>query len=293
MAKREEGQDVIIVGAKPHPLRDAYHFMLGIPWWGVLLVIAGSYLAINVLFALAYLACGGLEGARPGVFRDAFYFSVQTMGTVGYGAIYPKSDAANTLVVAESVVGLISTALATGIVFARFSIAQSMIVFSRKACIAPMDGVSTLNFRIGNDRPSTIFEAQIRVVVFKTERTAEGVFFYRMYDLELVRDRTPTLSRSWNVLHHITESSPLFGVTPEICRAQEVELAVSVVGTDDTSLQPVHARHRYQCEDLVWGARPADVLSETPDDKLVLDLTRFHDVVATAPTAAIPKRAQG
>jgi inward rectifier potassium channel len=290
MARQAANQqsDVVVVGAKAHPLRDAYHLVLTVPWWGVLLAISGSFLVLNLLFALGYAATGGVVGAREGSFRDVFYFSVQTMGTVGYGAMYPKSDAANVLMVAESVVGLIMTALATGVVFARFSQSSGRLVFSERATIAPMDGVPTLNFRIGNDRSNTIFEAQIRVVAFRTERTAEGVLFYRMYDLVLVRERTPALARSWNVLHVIDDKSPLFGATPSSCGADEVEIAVSVVGTDDTSLQPVHARHRYLAKDIVWGARPADVLSERPDGVIVLDLRRFHDVVPTEPTESFP-----
>jgi inward rectifier potassium channel len=284
----EAQSEVVVVGATPHPLRDAYHLLLRIPWWGVLLVIGGSFLLLNVLFALGYVATGGLHGAHPGSFRDAFFFSVQTMGTIGYGAMYPETDAANVLVVMESVAGLIVTALATGIVFARFSQSIGMLVFSEKACIAPMDGKPTLNFRIGNDRANTIFEATVRIVAFRTERTKEGVLMYRMYDLALVRDRTPALARSWNVLHVIDENSPLWQMTPESCDKDEVELAISVVGTDDTSLQPVHGRHRYLAKDIAWGARPADILSEKPDGTIQLDLRRFHEVIPTEPTEAFP-----
>ncbi len=277
-----------MVGAKPHPLRDAYHLLLRIPWWGLLSVIAGAFPILNVLFAALYFETGGIAGARDGSFRDAFFFSVQTMGTIGYGAMYPKSDAANWLVVAESVAGLIMTALATGLVFARFSQSTGMLVFAEKATISPMDGLPTLGFRIGNDRSNTIFEATVRVVAFRTERTKEGVLFYRMYDLPLVRERTPALARSWNVLHVIDDRSPLWNMTPESCHADEVELVVSVVGTDDTSLQPVHGRHRYVTRDIVWGARPADILTEKPDGTIQLDLRRFHDVVQTDPTPEFP-----
>jgi inward rectifier potassium channel len=281
-------QDVTIVNARAHPLRDAYHLVLRMPWWAVLLSIAGTFLALNALFALAYVFTGGISGAAPHSFRDAFFFSVQTMGTIGYGAMYPASTAAHVLVVAESVVGLIMTALATGIVFARFSQTTGQLVFSRYACISPMNGVPTLSFRIGNDRASTIFEAQVRVAVIRTERTAEGVLFYRLYDVILARDRSPALSRSWTVMHAIDDKSPLFCLSPEGCDAQELELAVSVVGTDDTSLQPVHARHRYLTSDILWGSRLADVLSELPDGRLQLDVARFHEVLPTAPTKDFP-----
>lgn len=288
MAGSSEDPDVVVVGAKAHPLRDAYHLLLRMHWPGVLAIIAGTFLLVNLCFAFAYLWVGGVNGARPGSLADAFFFSVQTMGTIGYGAMYPTSTAAHVLVVSESVVGLIATALATGIVFTRFSMSSSVIVFSKQVGISPMDGIPTLMFRIGNDRAGGVVEATVRVVAIKTERTKEGMTFYRMYDLPLTRERSPLLSRSWAVMHRIESGSPLYGTTPDSCVLAEVELAVSVVGTDDTSLQPVHARHRYYAKDLVWGARLADVLRERDDGKLELDVRRFDDLTPTEPSESFP-----
>jgi inward rectifier potassium channel len=279
---------IVVVGTTSHPLRDAYHSLLRMRWPGVLLTIALLMLVANAVFAFGYTMTGGIAGARDGSFWDAYFFSVQTMGTVGYGAMSPVSTAANVLVVAESVVSVILTALATGIVFARFSQTTSELVFTSKACISPMDGIPTLMLRVGNDRQSTIFEATIRVIMTRTETTKEGVVFYRMLDLQLTRDRSLVLSRSWTVMHRIDETSPLYGLTPDACANQEVEITASVVGTDDTSLQPVHARCRYEAKDLVWGARPADVLSELPDGRLQLDVRRFDEIVPTQPIEAFP-----
>lgn len=192
MATQAESSEILVVGAQAHPLRDAYHLLLRMRWPGVLAIIAGSFLFLNLLFALAYRAVGGIQGARSGSLADAFYFSVQTMGTIGYGAMVPATPAAHALVVAESVVGLILTALATGIVFSRFSQPSDTLVFSKHATISPMDGVPTLAFRIGNDRGNGVVEATVRVVAVRTERTVEGVLFYRMYDLTLTRERSPS-----------------------------------------------------------------------------------------------------
>ncbi len=257
-------------------------------WSAVLGSIAVLFLGLNLIFACAYLVTGGVVGAQPGSLRDAFFFSVQTMGTIGYGAMYPASTAAQSVVVAESVVGLVTTALVTGIVFARFSQSTGQLVFSDKACISPMNGVPTLAFRVGNDRSSTVFEAHVRVSLIRTEKTTEGVTFYRLYDLVLSRDRSPALARSWTVMHPITEDSPLHGRSPEACTKEELELAVTVVGTDDTSLQPVHGRVQYLSSEIVWGARLADVLSELPDGRLRLDVRKFDDLVPTEPTETFP-----
>jgi inward rectifier potassium channel len=245
-------------------------------------------LTLNALFAALYVHLGGIYGAQPGSFRDAFFFSVQTMGTIGYGSMYPTATPANLVMVAESVVGLIFAALATGIVFARFSRTTGELVFSHNAVISPMDGVPTLAFRVGNDRSSTIFEARVTAAIIRTERTLEGVLFYRMYDLDLVRAHSQALQRSFTVMHRITEKSPFFGATPESCAKSEVELSVAVVGTDETSLQPVHARWRYDTRDILWGARFADVLHERSDGKIELDVRKFHDTVPTKPTETFP-----
>lgn len=281
--------EVRIVGAERMPFRDFYHAFLRAPWWVALGAIVGAYLGLNVIFALAYTMSHGVANARPGSFEDAFYFSVQTMGTIGYGSMYPATPLANELVVIESVTGLIVTAVATGLVFSKFSQPTARIVFASSAAIGPMEGVPTLMLRVGNQRGNQIIEAVIRVALTRTERTKEGMVFYRMIDLTLTRERSPALSRSWTVLHPITESSPLYRQTPESLKASEIELFVTVVGIDDTSHQPVHARHRYTDEAIVWGARHADVLSEDPEGEgLILDVKKFHDLVPTAPVDGFP-----
>jgi inward rectifier potassium channel len=176
-------------------------------------------------------------------------------------------------------------------VFAKFSIPTARLMFSRRATISPMNGVPTLAFRMGNQRTNRIVEAQIRVAVVRTERTSEGDVFYRTLELPLTRDRAIALQRSWTVLHRIDPASPLYGETPASLARQDVELIVSVVGIDDIWMQSVHASHRYAHEHIVWGARLADILSES-GAVLTLDLTRFHDTVPTAATDGFPYPAE-
>lgn len=279
--------EVVVVGASRLPLRDIYHTFLRARWSTALGVIVVFYLVINCAFALAYVAVGGVHQARPGSFADAFFFSIQTMGTIGYGAMYPETQAANVLMAIESVAGLLVTALVTGLVFSKFSLSTSRIVFAHHAAIGPMDGVPTLMFRLGNERSNRIIEATVRVAMVRTERTQEGMVFYRMCDMTLTRERSPALSRSWTAMHRIVPGSPLHGKTPRDLKDEEVELFVTVSGVDDTSLQPVHARHKYTDEAIVWGARHADVLSEQ-EGKLVLDLRRFHELTPTLRTTEFP-----
>lgn len=287
---RQPGADyeIRIVGQRRMPLRDFYHALLRLPWWATISAISGTFLAANALFALAYMIVGGVEHAAPGSFADAFFFSVETMGTIGYGAMYPGSFAANVVMVVESIVSLLLTAMSTGIVFAKLSRSTARCVFTRHAVISPIDGVPSLVFRIGNQRGNQIVDAKIRVVLFRTERTSEGRTHYRQLDLPLVRDQALSLFRSLSVIHPIDEASPLRGETPASMKVDEIELQVMVIGLDDVTMQTIHAGHRYFAKDILWGARLADVLSETPEGNILLDLRRFHDVEPTTPTADFP-----
>jgi inward rectifier potassium channel len=283
---------VSVIGAPRTTLRDFYYLFLKVRWSLAIGVIVVAYLALNAIFACAYLAAGGVANARAGSFFDALCFSVETMGTVGYGWMYPTSAAANTIMIVESVTSLIVTAVATGLVFAKFSRSSARVVFSKHAVIGPMDGVPTLMLRVGNERGNQILEATIRVSMVRTETTKEKVKFYRMYDLRLSRERSPAMQRSWIVLHAIDKHSPLYGATPESVSRDEIEVIATLVGTDDTSLQPVHARKRYEDHDIVWGARHEDILTETDDGTLVLDVRRFHDIRPTEPFEGFPYPAE-
>lgn len=279
--RTQTADGVIIVGAPRQTLRDVYHLFLRVTWSAALAAIAFVWLAINAIFALLYVVVGGVTGARPHSMWDAFCFSVQTMGTIGYGSMYPTSAAANVVVTVESVVSLVVTAVVTGLVFAKYSRSSARIVFAKHAAIGPMDGVPTLMVRVGNERGNTILEATLRLVMIRTERLKEGQTFYRMLDLKLTRERSPAMARSWTVMHPIADGSPLLGATPETLARDEVEFLVTLVGTDDTSLQPVHARARYLFSNVLWGARHADVLSEDEAGNVVMDVRRFHEIVET------------
>ena len=277
-----EDTGIDVVNAPKDVWGDVYHQLLRAPWSLTLLAIAGMVLAIDVLFALAFLLTGGIANARPGSFADAFFFSVQTLGTIGYGAMYPQSTAAHMVVTVESIASLVAVALATGIVFTKFSIPVARLEFARGVAIYLQDGVRTLAIRLANRRRNFIVEAQVRVTFIRAETTKEGIFFYRLYDLPLVRDRSSALGRSWLVLHRIIEGSPLENMTPESLRTADVELNVAVSGIDGTTYQTMHALHRYMPEDFRFGERFADMLSFRPDGRLQLDYAKLHETVPAA-----------
>lgn len=275
----QDDTGVDVVNAPQDLWGDLYHELVRAPWWMTLVSIAAMVLAINVVFALVYLITGGIVNARHGSFADAFFFSVQTVGTIGYGAMYPQSTAAHLAVTAESIVSLVALALATGIVFTKFSMPVAKLEFARNVVLYVQDGVRTLALRVANQRGNFIVEAQVRMTFVRAETTLEGVFLYRLHDLRLVRDRSSALGRTWTILHRIDGDSPLRDVTPESLRGADVELNVAVIGIDGITWQTLHARHRYLPEEFQFGVRYADMLSPKPDGRLQLDYAKLHDTL--------------
>lgn len=238
-----------------------------------------AYLGANLLFALGYLAIGdGIEAARPGSFSDAFFFSVQTMATIGYGKMAPRGTAANVLVTVEALVGLLGLALVTGLVFAKFSRPTARVIFSRSAVVTRFDGVPSLLVRLANERGNQIAEAQAHLVLLRNERTPEGEVVRRIHDLKLRRSQSAFFAFTWLVVHPITADSPLHGETAESLREKDVDLVASMTGLDETLSQSVHARHAWTPDQILWGFRFADVLVPTDDGRRAIDYRRFHDV---------------
>ncbi|MBP6629112.1 MAG: hypothetical protein KBG28_10575 [Kofleriaceae bacterium] len=281
------GSTYYVRGEQRAVLSDAYHWFLRMSWPLALLVIAGLFLTINLAFGLAYLTAGGVAGARPGSFLDALSFSIQTMATIGYGVMNPVGAGANVLMIAESIVGIVFSALATGLVFAKFSRATTRVAFSRVAVIGPHDGVRTLMFRIANQRSNAIVEATVHVVATMTTTTQEGSLFFRSHDLRLVRDRHVGMTRGWMVMHVIDETSPLHGLDAAGLAAREVELSIALTGIDETSTQTVHTRHHYDTPDLLIDHRFVDTLRPLADGSMFVDLTQFHHAVPVTTSASV------
>jgi len=238
------------------------------------------FFSINVVFAIAYMADpNGIEHARPGNFWDAFLFSVQTIGSINYSVMVPKSIYANIVVVAEAFFGILNLAVITGVVFSRFSRPYARILFSRVAVITDFDGVPTLMLRAANQRGNQILDANISVNFAYQQTTREGITMRRFCELALVRARTPLFALSWTVMHRIDKTSPLFGETPESLSAMQAELIVLLSGTDETLADTIFARQAYQPHQILWRHRFADVLSFNAHGRRVVDLTRFHHAV--------------
>jgi inward rectifier potassium channel len=275
------------INTPPESLHDLYHRLLSGPWWLTIGTIVSMVMVANFAFGLYFLWSGGVENARPGSFADAFFFSVETFGTIGYGALHPVSTAAHLGVMVEAMVNILVVALATGLVFSKFSIPTGRMAFSRSPCVFHLDGVRSLVFRVGNLRRNVVVDALVRITLTRGERTKEGLFLYRMLDLKLVRHRSPSLGRTWTLVHRIEGDSPLLTATTESMGKDESEFMVSVTGLDGTSSQTIHARHLYEGTEVLFGRRPADMLRPKPDGRVELDYSRFHD---TVPEDTAPER---
>ncbi|HSZ74558.1 MAG TPA: ion channel [Rhizomicrobium sp.] len=277
----------VIKGQDSSRFTDFYHAVLTAPWWLFFLGLAVMFVTINAIFALAYMSDPhGLANARPGNFWDAFLFSVETICSVNYSSIVPKSDYANIVVVIEAFFGILNLALVTGVMFSRFSRPFARVLFSNVAVIAPFDGVPTLMFRAANQRGNQIMEAEITVSMAHQVTTREGHAMRRFEEMRLIRGRSPLFALSWTIMHRIDETSPLSGATLDSLYDQQVEIVIVLSGTDDTLSEKIYARHSYTPDEIRWGHRFVDILSVAPNGRRVVDLRRFHDTNPLEPIDA-------
>jgi len=271
---------IVVRGQDARFFDDLYHRLLSCPWWLFFALVALTFLVLNALFAVAFLAePGSITGARQGSFEDAFFFSVQTLATIGYGTMSPESFFGHCIVTFEAFIGLLSVALMTGITFAKFSRPRARVLFSEKFVVSKMNGVPHVMFRMANWRGNLIVEAQLRVIVLLLETTPEGHSLRRPVDLLLVRDRNPAFVLTWTAMHAIDEKSPFHGVDPvAFLRDSGSQIVLSLTGLDDTAGQQIHARYAYGMKDAALNARFVDVVTTAPNGTRIIDYAHFHDV---------------
>ncbi|MCB9567774.1 MAG: ATP-sensitive inward rectifier potassium channel 10 [Myxococcales bacterium] len=270
-----------VVGQAPDLFGDFYHSVLSRSWLRHLSIACGIFLGANALFALLYLLDPGcIANAEAGSFADAFFFSVQTMSTIGYGAMTPVTRFANILVTFEALFGTLLVAGLTGVTFAKLARPTAKVLFTRWLVIQPRDGVPHLMVRMANWRHNNVVEARLRMFTLRMERTREGDTIRVPVELELVRNQTAVFWMSWTAMHRIDERSPLYGPDAlDRLRAEGSEIFLIFTGIDDTFSAAIHARHRYQIDDIVAGARFADILKVLPDGTRLIDYHKFHEVV--------------
>ncbi len=269
---------VLRLGLPRYRWHDVYHVTLTLSWPVFFAVIVAIYLGANALFALAYLADDArIRNARPGSFSDAFFFSVETMATVGYGIMSPNTLYSHMVSMAEVLAGMLGFAMATGLMFARFSRPRPCLLFSNVAVICPFNGAPTFAIRVANKRHDLILEPAVRMsLVFFNEVSKAGDSFRYGHDLKLVRDRAPILALSWTVMHVIDESSPFYGHTRETL--DDCTIIVSFSGLNETMSQTIQTHKAYSAADIRWRKKFVDILAIAADGERSIDYSRYHDV---------------
>ena len=278
--ENQDGRFVIHgMGKWYHQWRDPYHLLLTVPWIGFTGIVSVAYLLLNAVFAVAFLAGGDcLDGARPGSFGDAFFFSVQTLASIGYGAIHPRTFYANATVTVESIVSLLLTAVVTGLAFARFSRPIAKVLFSQFILMTTHNSQPVMLFRVANERHNFILEATAQIYLIIDEITDEGAFMRRIHELKLLRQRTPSLVLTWSIMHPIDPDSPIYGLTADDLVQRHANISVLVSGVDETVAYNITARHVYATEEILFNHQFEDIIHTSANGDRYFDYGRFHQV---------------
>jgi inward rectifier potassium channel len=263
--------------------RDIYQWLLSLRWPGFAAFVALVYIMLNLLFATLFLLRADcIAGMKPGSFSEAFFFSVQTLATVGYGHMYPQTLYGHIVTTIEIMSGVFLLAVMTGLIFVRFSRPAARILFSRNVVIALFNGRPTLMLRVGNLRQQSMVEVEFRIMFTRDEPILEGDNFRHFYNLKLAFDRLAAWPAALTLRHTIDESSPLYGATAESLEAQRAIFVASVVGIDPVIPASVQTQKDYTSRDVRFDERFVEIYTETGDGKLTVDYGRLHDTEPVA-----------
>jgi inward rectifier potassium channel len=285
-ARKPLGRRVIKLGTRKivtegivRPLfHDLFHHFMTVSWPRLFATLAAFFLVFDVLFGLLYfLVPGCIANLSPPGFAGDFFFSVETLATVGYGDMHPQTFYGHSVAMIEIFVGLMSLALITGLMFARFSRPRARFLFSRNAVVRPIDGKLTLLFRTANERQNVVQDASARLSLLRDDVTVEGYRIRRIVDLPLLRSQFPLFALGWTIMHVIDDKSPLRGETPESLLNSQTVFVLSLSGTDENTGQTLMARGEYASADIRWNSTFHDILEQAPDGTLHIDYSRFHD----------------
>jgi inward rectifier potassium channel len=278
IATRAGRTEFLKINAAVSGWRDSYHWVLSLTWPRFALFLASSYVIINLIFGALYaIRPGCIADLEPGSFPYAFFFSVETLATVGYGHNYPATVYGHIIVTIEIFLGMIWIAVITGLIFVRFARPTARILFSNCLLIAPHDGRLSLMFRVANLRHTSMAEAEFRIIYSRDEHVLEGEEIRRFYYLKLYPDRMISFPAALTIRHTIDEESPLFGITPERLVKEDAFFIASTVSLELVMAASVQSAKDYAVEDIRFGERFVDVYEERPDGRLTVDYGRLHE----------------
>jgi inward rectifier potassium channel len=273
-------RQVLTTGLKPSFWNDVYHVAMTVRLPAFVAGLLAAYIGINVVFAGLYWLSPNAIANSAGDFENLFYFSAETLTTVGYGELFPQTRYGHILVSAEVFTGLFFTATMLGLIFARMSRPRARLLFARAIVVGPHEGERTLAIRVANARLNILSSATARLWVLLQQTTREGTRFRRYVELPVLRSENPNFALSWTILHRYDAASPIHGRSVEDLIGEDAMFMLVIAGFDEASGQTVQAREYYTAEDIRWDHRYADILSTHPDGSTVLDYDRFHEVEA-------------
>lgn len=265
-----------------------YLFLVNLSWTAFMLIVAAGFIFANTIFATVYMLVGieHLKGAEAptawGQFENAFFFSAHTLTTVGYGNIYPSGALANSVASLEALSGLLAFAIATGLMFGRFSRPSARIGFSPTMIIAPYQEATSLQFRVVNRRSNNLIDLEARLMLMTVE-PVRGELQRRFTPLELEREKILFFPLTWTVVHPIDENSPLYGKTHSDLQQLQAEIMIMMKGFDDTFAQTVHSRYSYRFDEIVWGAKFTPAFDIDGNGELQVELDRVGKFEKVAP----------
>jgi inward rectifier potassium channel len=272
-------REILTEGIRRVVFQDLFHYFMTITWPQLFATFAAFFLAFDTLFGLFYyLVPGCIANLNPPGFAGAFFFSVETLATVGYGDMHPQTVYGHTVAMIEIFVGLMSLAVITGLMFARFSRPRARFLFSKYLVIRPIDGRRTLILRAANLRLNVIQDASARLYMTRNEVTEEGFRIRRVIDLPLLRSTQPMFNLGWTIMHVLDESSPLFRETSESLRKSDAAFVLNMSGTDESTGQTLTTRAEYSNQDVRWNATFRDILVEDDEGLLHVDYAKFDEV---------------
>jgi len=257
---------------------DIYHELISMKWWNFVGIITLAFFFANLLFAVLYYISGidSIAGheAKPGLdhFINSFYFSTQSITTVGFGKLYPNSNAASILAAIESFIGLLGFALATGLMFARFSRPGRNLIYSESAVIAPYQDINGLMFRFSNGNKNQLIEAEVDLVIsYWHAKDNRRVF----KSVNLERKKINFFSMSWTVVHPIDEKSPIHGWEKSDFKEKQVEIIIMFKAFDDTYVRQVYDRMSYIADEIEWGKKFMPIYDSTNTGKIRVDMEKL------------------
>ena len=260
---------------------DIYHWLLSISWVRFFSLVFISYVVVNTLFALVYFSIGaekfgGTEiGSGSEKFYQLFFFSAQTLTTVGYGHVFPNSVFTSTVSAIESMLGLMGFALVTGILYGRFSKPKADIQYSNHALVAPYHEATGFMFRIANRKQNELLETECQVVLAINNPETRRRDFKA---LELEIKKINFLPLTWTIVHPIDEKSPMQGLTEKDLNERDAEFIILIKSITDTYFQTVYSRMSYKANEMVWNAKFVPMRQKPHNDRsLSINLKDIHE----------------